>query len=76
MLNDDAVFLKWHGFCLQTTIPIRVMKLLGVKTLFVTNAAGGLNPDFSVGDIMIIRDHIDLPGLTGECVLRSTNDER
>ena len=63
-------------FFLQTTIPIRVMKLLGVKTLFLTNAAGGLNPEFNVGDIMIIRDHIDLPGLTGECVLRGTNDER
>ena len=52
------------------------MKLLGVTTLFLTNAAGGLNPEFNVGDIMIIRDHIDLPGLTGECVLRGTNDER
>ena len=68
--------IKGNVLCLQTTIPIRVMKLLGVTTLFVTNAAGGLNPDFNVGDIMVIRDHIDLPGLTGECVLRSTNDER
>ncbi|KAJ8308392.1 hypothetical protein KUTeg_013266, partial [Tegillarca granosa] len=37
---------------------------------------GGLNPDFNIGDIMIIRDHIDMPGLTGECVLRGKNDER
>lgn len=60
----------------KTTIPIRVMKALGVTTIFLTNAAGGINPDFNVGDMMIIRDHIDLPGLTGECVLRGANDER
>lgn len=52
------------------------MKALGVTTIFLTNAAGGINPDFNVGDMMIIRDHIDLPGLTGECVLRVANDER
>ncbi|KAK3591300.1 hypothetical protein CHS0354_004348 [Potamilus streckersoni] len=70
-------FHNYEGYPMwKTTIPIRVMKALGVHTLFLTNAAGGLNPDFNVGDIMIIRDHIDLPGLTGECVLRGTNDER
>jgi len=52
------------------------MKAMGVTTLFLTNAAGGVNPDFNVGDIMIIKDHIDLPGLTGECVLRGKNDDR
>lgn len=60
----------------KTTIPIRVMKALGVETLFLTNAAGGLNPDFNTGDIMVIRDHIDFAGLSGECVLRGANDER
>nr|XP_022339939.1 purine nucleoside phosphorylase-like isoform X3 [Crassostrea virginica] len=60
----------------KTTIPIRVMKALGVTTILLTNAAGGINPDFKVGDLMIIRDHIDMPGLTGECVLRGANDER
>lgn len=44
----------------QVTLPVRVMKKLGISSLFVSNAAGGVNHDFKVGDLMIIRDHINL----------------
>ncbi len=43
----------------EVTFPVRVMRELGIKTLFVSNAAGGMNPEFSIGDLMIITDHIN-----------------
>jgi len=53
----------YEGHTLQKIIyPVRVMKQLGVKTLILTNAAGGINPDFKGGDLMIITDHINLMG--------------
>lgn len=52
------------------------MKLLGVKTLIVTNAAGGLNKDYMVGDIMIIKDQINLPAFAGNSPLKGHNDDR
>lgn len=60
----------------KIVFPIRVMKLLGIKTLIVSNASGGLNPEFNVGDIMLIKDHINLPGLCGINPLMGPNDER
>ncbi|KAG8509761.1 Purine nucleoside phosphorylase, partial [Galemys pyrenaicus] len=70
-------FHMYEGYSLKkVTFPVRVFKLLGVKLLIVTNAAGGLNPKFEVGDIMLIRDHINLPGFCGQNPLRGPNEER
>lgn len=57
----------------QVTLPVRVMKLLGIHTVILTNAAGGLNPAFSAGDIMVIRDHINLVAMSGHSPLRGPN---
>ncbi|OBA24508.1 inosine guanosine and [Metschnikowia bicuspidata var. bicuspidata NRRL YB-4993] len=59
----------------QTTFPIRLCKKLGVKTVVVTNAAGGINENYKPGDLMIINDHINLPGLAGFHALRGPNLE-
>lgn len=54
-------FHYYEGYALaQVVYPIRVLKFLGVKTILLSNAAGGMNRDFRVGDLMIIRDHISL----------------
>ncbi len=51
----------YEGYTMkQITFPVRVMKMLGIKTLFVSNASGSLNPDFKKGDLMVIEDHISL----------------
>ena len=46
----------------EVTFPVRVMNSIGIKTLFVSNASGGLNPGFKVGDVMMITDHINMFG--------------
>ena len=58
------------------TAPVRVMALLGVKTLIVTNAAGAINQTFKKGDLMIIKDHINLPGLAGKHPLVGPNMDK
>jgi purine-nucleoside phosphorylase len=67
-------FHYYEGYNMQeVTYPVRVMKQLGASVLFVSNAAGGMNPDFKVGDLMIINDHINL---FPEHPLRGKNDEQ
>lgn len=54
-------FHHYEGYPTQEVVfPVRVMKMLGIKRLFVSNASGGINPSFRVGDLMVITDHINL----------------
>ena len=65
-------FHLYEGYDVKDIVfPIRVMKLLGVETLILTNAAGGINIDYNVGDLMVINDHINF---TGENPLVGAND--
>jgi purine-nucleoside phosphorylase len=66
----------YEGYSMaKITFPVRVMQTLGIEMLIVTNAAGGLNPDFEAGDVMIITDHINLIGMAGLNPLRGPNLE-
>jgi len=59
----------------QITLPIRVMQLMGVKMVILTNAAGGVNKSFHAGDLMLLTDHINLLGMAGNNPLRGPNDD-
>ncbi|XP_022649171.1 purine nucleoside phosphorylase-like [Varroa jacobsoni] len=70
-------FHPYEGYPLwKCAMPVRLMKLMGVQFLVVTNAAGGVNANYKMGDIMIIKDHINLPGMAGLNPLNGYNDER
>lgn len=67
-------FHYYEGWSVQqTTFPVRVMKFLGIENLIVSNASGGVNAQFKVGDIMLITDHINM---IPEHPLHGENDER
>jgi purine-nucleoside phosphorylase len=81
-LNGKAVIAMrgrvhyYEGYSMQRiTLPVRAMRALGVETLIVTNAAGGVNVNFHAGDLMLITDHINLVGMTGLNPLRGANDD-
>jgi purine-nucleoside phosphorylase len=65
----------YEGYSMaRVTLPIRAMRALGIGTVIVTNAAGGVNEKFHAGDLMLITDHINLVGMTGANPLRGPND--
>jgi purine-nucleoside phosphorylase len=70
----EGRFHAYEGYTMQQiTLPVRIMKSLGVQTLIVSNASGGMNPAFKIGEIMIIADHINL---FSSNPLIGANDER
>ncbi len=79
-LEDKAVLVMqgrihfYEGYSMaQVTLPIRVMQRMGVEILIVTNAAGGVNPDFQPGDVMLITDNLNLLGMMGQNPLMGPN---
>lgn len=70
-------FHYYEGYPLwKCAMPVRVMKLMGVAHLIATNAAGGLNAQYKVGDIMLVKDHINMMGFAGNNPLQGPNEDR
>ncbi|KAL3283808.1 hypothetical protein HHI36_017979 [Cryptolaemus montrouzieri] len=70
-------FHFYEGYPLwKCAMPVRVMKLMGVCQLIATNAAGGLHKNYKVGDIMLVKDHINMMGFAGNNPLQGPNEER
>jgi len=75
VITMEGRFHSYEGYALeQVTLPVRVMKQLGIRLLVVSNASGGMNPRYKSGDIIVIDDHIHLMG--GINPLFGVNDER
>ncbi len=79
-LEGQSVFVMqgrvhfYEGYSMsQITLPVRVMQRLGLEMMFVTNAAGGVNPEFAPGDVMLITDNLNLVGMTGSNPLMGPN---
>jgi purine-nucleoside phosphorylase len=79
-LGGQAVFVMqgrihfYEGYSMaQVTLPVRAMQRLGIEILIVTNAAGGINPAFAAGDVMLITDNLNLIGMTGQNPLFGPN---
>lgn len=65
----------YEGYPIQQVVfPVRMMQVMGIEILLVTNAAGGLNPAFQPGELMLIRDHLNFMGMTGNNPLFGPND--
>ncbi len=74
VMQGRSHFYEGQGMA-RVTYPIRVMQRLGIRTLIVTNAAGGLDPAYRPGDLMLIKDHINMPGLAGHNPLLGPNND-
>ena len=75
--HDFAVFKLVLFSNFQMAFPVRVLKLIGVDYIIITNAAGGLNKEkLKIGDFMIVNDHINLPGFSGVNPLVGPNEKQ